>query len=360
MSETPRKIIHVDMDAFYTSVEQRERPELRGKPVVVGGDPNGRGVVASASYEARRFGVRSAMSSRRAAKLCPQAIFVRPHFPLYKAVSKQIRAIFLDTTDLVEPLSLDEAYLDVTTNKLGEVSGTRVAEYIRRRIRSELHLTASAGVAPNKFLAKVASDFRKPDGLTVIPPAKVDAFVRTLPVERLWGVGPVTAEKLHAMGIKMAADLRSRSKLEMEKAFGKFGHFLVDLSFGIDHRPVSNEFDPKSRGAETTFEDDETSIPFLTRTVEELSEEVGESLVKIGRQGKTVVLKVKYDDFQLITRSRTLEEFTSDKTVIARVARDLFSVTEIGRRPVRLLGVSVSNFPAPNDPQQLTLLPDAE
>lgn len=353
-----RKIIHVDMDAFYTSVEQRERPELKGKPVVVGGTPESRGVVASASYEARRYGVRSAMSSRRATQLCPHAIFLRPNFTLYKSVSRAIRNIFLDVTDLVEPLSLDEAYLDVTSNKLNEASATRVAEHIRRRIRQELSLTASAGVGPNKFIAKVASDYRKPDGLTVIPPSKVDAFVLQLPIERLWGVGPATAERLRAKGIKTIPDLRAKSKLELEKSFGKFGHFLHDLAFGRDNREVCPDSDPKSRGSETTFAEDHLDLPFLKETIADLALDVAESLRKIGKRGRTVVLKVKYGDFTLVTRSRTLPREIDDIEMITSTAVDLLSQTEAGRRPIRLLGVSVSGFPDPNKVRQLSLLPD--
>ena len=326
--------------------------------MVVGGDPDSRGVVASCSYEARKFGIRSAMSSRSASRICPQLIFVKPHFSLYKAVSRDIRNIFLSVTDLVEPLSLDEAYLDVTVNKLNEPSGTRAAEHIRQRIKNELHLTASAGVGPNKFIAKVASDFRKPNGLTVVPPSQVDGFVKVLKVERMWGVGPVTAQKLHDRGIRTAADLRERTKNELESWLGKFGPFLHELAFGRDERPVSPDEDPKSRGAETTFEEDQTSISILTQTVFELSQDVSRSLKKLGKKGRTVVLKVKYSDFTLITRSRTLPLPIAETSEINDIARQLFEATELGKRPARLVGVSVSNFPTLNDPQQLSLLPD--
>lgn len=345
MSEAkPRKIIHVDMDAFYASVEQRDNPSLRGKPVVVGGKPNGRGVVASASYEARRHGVRSAMSSSKAYRLCPRAIFVRPDFSKYKAVSRSLRAIFADYTDLVEPLSLDEAYLDVTTNKIGEPLARKVAEQIRARIRAELELTASAGVGPNKFIAKVASDIKKPDGLVVIPPDRVPEFVSKLPVERLWGVGPATAKKLHEAGLKTAADIRARDPQILFQRFGKFGLYLHRLSHGEDDRPVSSEHTPRSRGSETTFGEDILDLPSLRRTIAELAGEVAETLRRRDLPGRTVVLKVKYSDFVSITRSRTLADFSFAPELITQTAKELLQSTEAGRRPIRLLGVSVTNL----------------
>ncbi|HUP56393.1 MAG TPA: DNA polymerase IV, partial [Bdellovibrionota bacterium] len=271
-----RKIIHVDMDAFYTSVEQRDRPELRGKPVVVGGSAEGRGVVASASYEARKFGVRSAMPSKRAAQLCPNLIFVRPNFEKYTEASRRIRAIFESVTELVEPLSLDEAYLDVTENKLGEPLAGKLAILIKRRIRDELQLTASAGVGPNKFVAKIASDLKKPDGLVVVPPERVREFVDPLPVERFWGVGPATAKRLHSLGLRTGKDVRECSLSILEAALGKFGAFLHGLSQGIDDRAVESDWDPKSRGAETTFGKDLLEVPRLQQVLDELSQEVGE------------------------------------------------------------------------------------
>lgn len=236
------------MDAFFASVEQRDRPELRGKPIVVGGSPDGRGVVASCSYEARKFGVRSAMSCRKALRLCPKVIFVRCDFSKYKTVSRQIREIFHSITDLVEPLSLDEAYLDVTQNKLNEPYATKLAVHIRERIRNELHLTASAGVGPNKFIAKVASDYKKPDGLCVVTPEKAKAFVAALPVERLWGVGPATAKKLHERGLKTALDIRNNAKEDLVRWFSGFGAFLHDLSNAIDNRAVCPYREPKKIG----------------------------------------------------------------------------------------------------------------
>jgi len=345
-----RKIIHVDMDAFYTSVEQRDRPELRGKPVVVGGSPEGRGVVASASYEARRFGIRSAMSARRAIRVCPNLIFVRPDFARYKEVSRQIRSIFLDVTDLVEPLSLDEAYLEVTTNKLLERLATKIAQHIRARIRDELHLTASAGVGPNKFIAKIASDLKKPDGLVVIPPEKVFDFVGSLPVEKLWGVGPATAQRLHSRGIQKAGDIRQFPINQMEHWFGRFGRFLHQLSHGIDDRPVSPDRVAKSRGAETTFAQDVRDKNQLTATLKDLSLEVSESLQRLERLARTIVLKVRYSDFTTLTRSRTTGEKLQSAESILAVALSLIENTEAGRRPVRLVGISATGLWDPTQP----------
>jgi DNA polymerase IV len=351
-----KKVIHVDMDAFYASVEQRDRPELRGLPVLVGGNPEGRGVVASASYEARRFGVRSAMSARLALRICPRAVFVRPDFSKYKEVSRRIRAIFFDYTDLVEPLSLDEAYLDVTQNKVGEVSATKIAQTIRARIRSELNLTASAGVAPNKFLAKLASDIKKPDGLFVIPPDRVHQFLLELPVERLWGVGPATTKRLKEFGISTTADIRRHKREDMLRLMGSFGAFLHGLAFGEDNREVRSYREPKSRGAETTFETDILAIGELEQTIDELSDDVSKSLIRLQRKAMTVTLKLRYSDFTTITRSRTLRTGFDERETIQRVARELLgSSTEAGKRPVRLVGVSTSHFVEPEGPEQLML-----
>lgn len=351
-----KKVIHVDMDAFYASVEQRDRPELRGLPVLVGGDPSSRGVVASASYEARRFGVRSAMASRAAMRVCPKAVIVRPDFAKYKEVSRQIRSIFFDFTDLVEPLSLDEAYLDVTQNKIGESSATKIAESIRARIRNELNLTASAGVAPNKFLAKLASDIKKPDGLYVIPPHRVEEFLLKLPVERLWGVGPATTKKLAEHGILTTADIRIRKKEDMLRLMGKFGAFLHGLAFGEDNREVHSHREPKSRGSETTFENDVLDIQLLEKTVHELSDDVSESLKRLSRKAMTVTVKLRYSDFSTITRSRTSPLGIDGTECLAKMAKELLlSSTEAGKRPVRLVGVSASHFIDPDQPEQLLL-----
>jgi DNA polymerase IV len=342
--ESLRKIIHVDMDAFYASVEQRDDPTLLGRPIAVGGQPSNRGVVASASYEARRYGVRSAMSSARAKRLCPEIVFVSPNFQKYKDVSRKIRSIFYDVTDLVEPLSLDEAYLDVTQNKLSEPLATRLAIHIRERIRQETNLTASAGVAPNKFLAKIASDIRKPDGLCVIPPAKVSEFVEKLPVEKLWGVGPATAERLHALGIFTTQDVRAFSKINLVEKLGKFGFFLHGLAHGHDPRPVCTDREPKSRGSETTFESDVLDKDILFQTLDELAKDVSKSLIGCHRLGQTITIKVRYSNFQTVTRSQTVQKGMNEASAIADAARSLLRSTEIGVRPVRLIGVSLSKL----------------
>ena len=344
------------MDAFYASVEQRDRPELRGRPVAVGGSPDGRGVVASASYEARKFGIRSAMSSAKAYRLCPQVVFVYPDFSRYQEASERIHEIFEEVTDKIEPLSLDEAYLDVTTNKLGEPLASKIALHVKNRIREATGLTASAGVGPNKFIAKIASDLRKPDGLVVVPPERVLAFVEKLPVERLWGVGPATAKTLHEIGLYSVSDIRKRSIEEMERALGKFGAFLHRLSYGEDDREVETEWEPKSSGTETTFEKDVLDTLFLGDTLEDQAADIVRHLKKIDRRAKTVTIKLRYSDFTTITRSRTLWSYTEDPVLIADTARQLLTQsTEAGRQPVRLIGLSMSGFIHPGEPEQLWL-----
>jgi len=351
-----RKIIHVDMDAFFAAVECLDHPSLRGKPLVVGGDPKSRAVVCSASYEARKFGVRAAMSCAQAARLCPKAVFVSPNIPRYVEVSKELRKIFLSVTPLVEPLSLDEAYLDVTENLLKEPLARKVAQHIKDRIRDELHLTASAGVGPNTFIAKIASDMKKPDGLVVIPPAKVAEFVSALPIEKLWGVGPVTAEKLGAAGIKTTADVRKRSPQDMERMLGSFGRFIWDLAHGRDDRLVETDHQAKSCGSETTFERDVLDLSVLEKTISTQAHDVAAELRKLKRPGKTVVLKVRYDDFATITRSRSILGRTDRSERIAAVAqRLLVENTEAGTRPIRLIGVSVSGLWDGIKPEQLVL-----
>jgi DNA polymerase-4 len=351
-----RKIIHVDMDAFYASVEQRDRPELRGRPVVVGGSPDGRGVVASASYEARKFGIRSAMSCAKAYRLCPQTAFVHPDFTRYKEASNQIHAIFEEVTDKIEPLSLDEAFLDVTTNKLGEPLASKVALHIKNRIRVVTKLTASAGVAPNKFIAKLAGELKKPDGLVVVPPEKVLAFVDKLAVEKFWGVGPATTKTLHELGYFTSADIRRKPLAELERALGKFGTFLHRLAHGEDDREVETEWEPKSSGTETTFEKDVLDTEFLGETLDDQADDIVRHLRKIDRRGKTITLKVRYKDFRTITRSRTLWHYTDDPALIASTARELMiESTDAGREPVRLIGISVSGLIHPNEPEQLWL-----
>jgi DNA polymerase-4 len=351
-----RKIIHVDMDAFYASVEQRDRPELRGKPVVVGGPPQSRGVVASASYEARRFGVRSAMSSAQAHRLCPQAVFVQPEFMKYREASQKIREIFHEVTDLVEPLSLDEAYLDVTTNKLGESSAGKIARWIKDQIRSRLNLTASAGVGPNKFLAKIASDLKKPDGLVIIPPERAFDFITQLPVEKLWSVGPATAKRLHSLDIFKAGDFRKWDMKSIEERLGKHGLFLYALAHGEDDREVDPDQETKSCGSETTFDHDILDLGVLTEYVEELSHDIASELKKIGKPGRTITLKLRYADFKTITRSKTLSRFTDDPKTISQTGIQLLKEgTEAGRQPARLIGISVSGLRDENEPEQLWL-----
>jgi DNA polymerase-4 len=349
-----RKIIHVDMDAFYASVEQRDRPELRGRPVIVGGNPKGRGVVATASYEAREFGIHSAMPCAQAARLCPNAVFLKPDFARYKAVSAAIRAIFLSITPLVEPLSLDEAYLDVTENNLNEPLAGRIALDILSRISNELGLSASAGVGPNKFIAKVASDIKKPGGCTIIPPARVDVFVAELPIEKLWGVGPSTANKLHEMNIYTGADLRGPSMQVLEERFGKQGRFMYALARGEDSRRVQPHRMPKSRGAESTFSRNIIDVPLLLEKLQPLCKRVDDALCRIDRWGRTVTLKVRYGDFQTETRSRTLSDPVREAGSIYGIAERLLrEQTRAGERPVRLIGVSVGNLVGKDDPRQM-------
>lgn len=350
------KIIHVDMDAFYASVEQRDHPELMGRPVVVGGDPRSRGVVAAASYEARRYGIRSAMPSREAYRRCPAAVFLPPRMGHYVAVSRQIRAVFHEITDLVEPLSLDEAYLDVTDNHLGEPLARVIAAHVKARIKADLGLTASAGVGPTKFIAKVASDLRKPDGLVVIPPERVDAFVAGLAIERFWSVGPATATRLHAAGIHTGADLRARSAEELRALLGKHGLFLHGLAHGVDERRVTPSREPKSKGSERTFASDVTAIAVLLESLDEQADRVLRSLDKIERTARTVTIKVRYGDFTTITRSRTLTTGVGDARTLHETAADLLlNHTEAATRPVRLVGVSVSGFVQEDAPTQLPL-----
>jgi DNA polymerase-4 len=350
-----RKVIHVDMDAFYASVEQRDRPELVGRPVAVGGSPDGRGVVAAASYEARRFGVHSAMPSARARRLCPDLVFVKPDFEKYAAISRQIRAIFHEVTEVVEPLALDEAYLDVTENRLGEPLAGKLARHLKARIRAETSLIASAGVGPSKLVAKLASDLEKPDGLVIIPPERVDAFLAPLPVRKLWGVGPKTAERLEGMGIKRVVDVRRMRPDDLARALGSFGPFLYELAHGRDDRAVSPHRSRKSRGAERTLERDLRDVQAILRLVDNLAHAVAEDLAKAERPGRTVVVKIRYDDFTTVTRSRTLPTPTTDPVRVAAAARELVAETEAGRRPVRLVGVQVSNLVEEGAPVQLEL-----
>ncbi|HEX7040763.1 MAG TPA: DNA polymerase IV [Trueperaceae bacterium] len=338
-----RKIVHVDMDAFYASVEQRDRPELRGLPVAVGGT-GPRAVVAAASYEARAFGVRSAMPMARALRLCPELVVVRPRFDVYRQVSAQVRAVFHRYTDLVEPLALDEAYLDVTRPKRGPPSGTLIAKAIKAEVKDETGLTASAGVAGGKFLAKLACGMSKPDGLTVIRPEDVDRVLLPLPVERFYGVGPRTAAKLRSLGWRTGADLRAAGRERLVAELGKLGAFLHDIANGIDDRPVVPDQPRKSLGAETTFDVDVTDEAELDAVLAQLCEEVHGALERRGLAARRVTVKLRFDDFRTITRSHTeLGPFWQAEALLA-LARRLAFETDRPRRPVRLLGVTVADL----------------
>jgi DNA polymerase-4 len=340
-----RKIIHIDMDAFYASVEQRDDPALKGRPIAVGGSPEGRGgVVATCSYEARKFGVRSAMPSKKALQLCPQIIFIKPRFEVYKEVSRQVRAIFHRYTDIIEPLSLDEAYLDVTEDKLGIGSAIDIATLIKKAIREELQLTASAGISVNKFVAKIASDLQKPDGLTFIGPSKLESFVESLPIEKFYGVGKVTAEKMQGMNIQNGADLKKRSERELVQHFGKAGKFYYQIVRGIDERPVEPNQETKSIGAEDTFPEDLITLEEMNRELEKIGPVVHQRLLKHQLKARTITLKIKYHDFKIITRSKSFSEPMDDLTLITDTVKELMASTEPKDVRVRLLGISVSNF----------------
>jgi DNA polymerase-4 len=342
--QKPRKIIHIDMDAFYASVEQKDNPELKGKPVIVGGDPNSRGVVCACSYEARKFGVHSAMASARAYKLCPDAVFLRPRFDAYSAVSAQIREIFREYTDLIEPLSLDEAYLDVTENKKGIPSATQIAQEIKKKINERTGLTASAGVSFNKFLAKIASDFNKPDGLTVVTPEKADEFIDKLPIRKFFGIGKATEKRMHEIGIKTGADLKRISRDELIRNFGKAGSYFYNIAHGEDERPVNAHRIRKSIGKETTLSEDINDKKQMISILKQIALNL-ENLVKERNiKGKTVTLKVKYHDFQSVTRSVTIEEPTVEAAIIMKHIKALLDKTEVDRKKVRLLGITISNF----------------
>jgi DNA polymerase-4 len=348
---TLRRILHVDMDAFYASVEQRDNPELRGRPVAVGGSPAGRGVVAAASYEARAFGVRSAIPMARAVRLCPHLLIVRPDFSKYKAASQKVFEIFRSVTPLVEPLSLDEAYLDVTENAWGETLGKAVALRLKAEIKTATGLTASAGVAPNKFLAKIASAWRKPDGLTVIAPERMETFLQKLPVDALWGVGPVTAERLKARGIERLVDVRTADPGVLREAVGSGAEWLKRLAEGIDERAVEPHHDPKSSGTENTYSQDLTDMDEIRREVDEMARDGADWLKKRALVCRTVTIKVRYSDFTTITRSHTAPP-TQDADEIAERAVALLGKTEAGTRPVRLLGASVHNLIDPEDVEE--------
>ncbi|MGY4309620.1 DNA polymerase-4 [Bradyrhizobium sp. USDA 4369] len=338
-----RKIIHIDMDAFYASVEQRDNPELRGKPVAVGGSRE-RGVVAAASYEARRFGVRSAMPSVTAKRQCPDLIFVKPRFEVYKAISLQVRAIFAEHTPLIEPLSLDEAYLDVTQNLQGIPLARDIALQIREKIKSETGLNASAGISYNKFLAKLASDHRKPNGQYVISPEMGPAFVETLPVGKFHGIGPATAAKFNALGIRTGLDIRRQSLAFLQQHFGKSGAYYYWISRGIDERPVRADRIRKSVGAETTFVVDLTEPEPMVAELRPLINKVWRHCESTGKSGRTVTLKVKFSDFEIITRSRSLLSPVAGHADLERLTIGLLQAEMPLPKPVRLLGVSLSSL----------------
>ena len=342
-----RKVIHVDMDAFYASVEQRDDPSLAGKPVVVGGDPRGRGVVAAASYEARVFGIHSAMPMKTALARCPHATRIPGDFGKYRKVSDALQEIFGQYTDLIEPVALDEAYLDITTNKLGVPLGHRIAKMLKSDIRKCLGLTASAGLAPNKFLAKVASDLRKPDGLVVVMPGQVADFLRDLPVGRIPGVGKVTEEKLMEMGIGTIGQLAKAGLGKLTDHFGKRGLYFHHRSLGRDNDPVSPRREPKQLSSETTFAEDVFSVEEMRATLERLSEGVSARLQRRGLRGRIVTVKIRYPDFETVTRSRTHATGLCDGKAVADLAVQLLHRSQAFQRGVRLLGVGVSGFTVP-------------
>lgn len=362
-----RKIIHIDMDAFYASIEQRDNPDLFGKPIVVGGLPEGRGgVVATASYEARKFGIKSAMSSKKAQQLCPHVIFVRPHFEAYKIASTHIREIFSRYSDIFEPLSLDEAYIDVTHDKQNIGSAIEIAKMIKQAIHDELALTASAGISINKFLAKIASDLQKPNGLTFIGPSAVEAFMEKLTVGKFHGVGRVTAEKMNKLGLYNGLDLKKLSEHELVRHFGKAGHFYYSIVRGIDNRAVEPNRETKSVGAEDTFAFDLISLDDMNAELGKIAVTVSERLKKHGLKGRTVALKIKYHDFKTITRNFSFLNGIDDFQTILTTATNLLSLTTPEGMRIRLLGISVSNFDIirENIPQsylqlQLNLFPEA-
>ncbi len=346
-----RKIVHVDMDAFYAAVEQRDQPSLRGLPIAVGGGQT-RGVVMTASYEARRFGVRSAMPGGRAARLCPELVFVRPRFEVYKAVSRQIRAIFHEHATLVEPLSLDEAYLDVTEPPNGPLPAVAIARLIKDRIRAETGLTASAGVSFNKFLAKLASDMEKPDGLCLIRPAEARAVLAGLPIERFFGVGPATASRLRAAGITSGADLQALDEAEATRRLGRSGGHYWRLAQGLDDRPVMPHRNRKSLSVETTFKQDIANVAELATALDALARDLAGRLARSGYQAPTVQLKIKYRDFRISTRQTTLSQAPRSAEALAAIGRHLLLRAPLAA-PVRLLGIGVGG--ATPEADQLTL-----
>lgn len=347
-SSWPKKIIHIDMDAFFAAIEQRDRPELRGKPVVVAGDPNSRSVVSTASYEARKFGIHSAMPAAHAKKKCPHAIFVAPNFQKYTAASEIIMTILRQHTDLVEPVSLDEAYLDITRHKLGIKDPVMVASLIKQNIQAVTRLTASAGVAPNLFLAKVASDYHKPDGLTVVKQENIAEFLENLPVRKIPGVGPVLEAALKKRGIMTCGELAALKKEALVRAFGKTGIFLYERARGRDEREVEPNTLSKQYSSEETFDKDTKDKVFLKEKLREIADDIFQGLLREGRMGRTVVLKLKYFDFESITRSKTLSSIPQSSQEVYDIARDLLDKkTLAGTKAVRLIGLGISGLDVP-------------
>lgn len=344
-----RKIIHIDMDAFFAAVEQRDFPELKGKPVVVGGQPGSRGVVAASSYEARKFGIYSAMPSSRAYKLCPHAVFVRPRFSAYKQVSAEIHKIFKEYTDIIEPLSLDEAYLDVSQVHLCKSSASLMAEEIREKIFNKINLTASAGISYNKFLAKLGSDQNKPNGQFIIKPGEAEHYLRDLPIGRFYGVGKVTEAKMKSFGINTGGDLKDRSLLELQELLGNSAEYYYDIARGIDFRPVSNQRVRKSLGSETTFQHDISDANEMLQQLFNLLDEILESLLQRELLAYTITLKIKYSDFTQVTRSYTSDTIISVRKKAIEVIPALLAKTEVKTKSVRLLGISFSNLLKPED-----------
>ena len=352
-----RKIIHIDMDAFFASVEQRDFPELQGQPVIVGGQPDSRGVVAACSYEARKFGIHSAMASSRAYRLCPNAIFVKPRFEAYKQASSEIHEVFREITDLIEPLSLDEAYLDVSESTEQEGSATRIAQLIKQRILLQTDLVASAGVSYNKFLAKIASDMDKPDGLYVIRPEQGLEFVSTLPVKKIHGVGRVTEKKMLDLGIETGADLRAKTLVELQQYFGKSARYYFNIARAIDERPVRSSRKRKSIGIERTYPEDMKDLNLIREHLSGLLDRGIERMELKQCVARTLTLKLKYDNFEQITRSQTIEQLFESSQQWLPVLFSLLNKTDAGDRAVRLLGLSFSGFTTERaeDAEQLSL-----
>lgn len=344
-----RKIIHVDMDAFYASVEQRDNPQYQGKPLVVGGSPEKRGAVAAASYEARQFGIHSAMPSRTAIQRCPHLIFAPPRFEVYREISEQIRSIFLSYTDLVEPLALDEAYLDVTVNSKGTHSATMIAREIKQAILQQTQLTASAGVSFNKFLAKIASGMNKPDGLTVIQPNEAEPFIEALPIESFYGVGRATTTKMQELGIRTGADLKQHSERKLAHHFGKVGLFYYQIARGIDERPVNPNRIRKSIGAETSFDPDLEGRAIIEQKLEAIAQDVQQRIERNSAKGRTITLKVKFADYRQITRSRTMLGYVEGQDQILAISLELLTSIDLEAQAVRLLGITLSNLDTEED-----------